>query len=238
MSIGLTTSSASTLSSASSSGTRRAGWRRTSARMRRAASRGAAASGALMAVDRLGVLDREGGQQLEPHRVLEADHRAGRLEVEIVGDDRHPVRGVRREAASKSGVRRHRRPEDLDLGDRSLLVALGEHDVARPPGSAARGRRDRARRRAARTAPADRARRSAPARPGPRGSGASCREPGRSTSAGWWLCLMVMTRRPRRASSLASATVSVVFPAFFRPMMERMRVDATVRPRARDRPRC
>ena len=28
---------------------------------------------------------------------------------------------------------------------------------------------------------------------------------------------MVITRRPRRASSLASATVSVVFPAFFRP---------------------
>jgi len=39
-------------------------------------------------------------------------------------------------------------------------------------------------------------------------------------------CLRVMTRLPRRAYSAASATVSVVFPAFFRPMMAMTRVPA------------
>ena len=53
-----------------------------------------------------------------------------------------------------------------------------------------------------------------------------CRQlstPGWSTWAGWSACFMVMTRWPRRTSSLARATVRVVFPAFFRPMMEMIR---------------
>src|SRR3954453_19619314 len=50
-----------------------------------------------------------------------------------------------------------------------------------------------------------------------------CRQlsrPGSSVSKAWWPCLMVATRRPRRFSSAASATTSVVFPLFLRPTMQ------------------
>src|SRR5215218_2335860 len=50
-----------------------------------------------------------------------------------------------------------------------------------------------------------------------------CRQlsrPGSSVSNAWWPCLMVATRRPRRFSSAASATVSVVLPLFLRPTMQ------------------
>src|SRR5262249_47100492 len=49
-----------------------------------------------------------------------------------------------------------------------------------------------------------------------------CRQlsrPGWSVSKAWWPCLMVAMRTPRRFSSAASATVSVVLPLFLRPTM-------------------
>src|SRR5690606_7544438 len=50
-----------------------------------------------------------------------------------------------------------------------------------------------------------------------------CRQlslPGWSISKRWWPCLREATRSPRRLSSAASATTSVVFPLFFLPMTE------------------
>src|SRR5215207_5441834 len=49
-----------------------------------------------------------------------------------------------------------------------------------------------------------------------------CRQlsrPGWSVSKAWWPCLTVAMRRPRRFSSAARATVSVVLPLFLRPTM-------------------
>ena len=189
-------------------------------------------------VERQRALQRQGGEQLEPHGVLEAEHRAAASKSRSSVTMATHWRGVR---AGRIVERRGERPRGgrpRSWGSARRLKPSARTMSAPGMYCAREGNRVVARRRRARTARGGRAPRAAPARRGPRGSAASCRVPGRSTSAGWWPCLMVMTRRPRRASSLASATVSVVFPAFFRPMMEMMRVAATARPRARGRPRC
>ena len=93
--------------------------------MRSAAS---LAESAVIGLEQLGAIPGQVGEQMQPHRVAEPEHRAGGLQLLVIGDDGDPVGGV-----GEVGPEQRRGPRlaavDLDLGNRRRLEPLDQHDV-------------------------------------------------------------------------------------------------------------
>src|SRR2546425_11601020 len=76
----------------------------------------------------LRAIPREIGNRHEPGRVAEPEHGEGGVQLTVVGDHRHPLGGI-----VHRGIEHRFRSGDgaihLDLGKRSALEPLHEHDV-------------------------------------------------------------------------------------------------------------